>query len=99
MRDDGFLALQALYLLNSPFVHEQAARMAGRLIDREPDLGARIRLAYLMAYVRPPTAAESGRASAFLERYDQALAGENVPAARRCARVLVEPGPNAPGFQ
>ncbi len=83
VRDDGFLALHALYLLNSPVVHEQAARMAGRLIDREPDGPARIRLAYLIAYARPPTAAEAGRASDFLLHYDQALADENVPAARR----------------
>ncbi len=83
VRDDGFLPLHALYLLNSPFVHEQAAGFARRLIEREPDACARVRLAYLMAYARPPSAAEADRASDFLRRYEQALADENVPAGRR----------------
>ncbi len=82
VRDEGFLPLHALYLLNSPFVHEQAAGFARRLIDREPDTRARIRLAYVMTYARPPAQAETSRASVFLERYEQALADEGIPAGR-----------------
>jgi hypothetical protein len=83
VRDDGFLPLHALYLLNSPFIHEQSAGFARRLIDREPDARARIQLAYLMAYSRPPTSAEADRARGFLERYERVLAEEDIPAARR----------------
>jgi cytochrome c553 len=83
VRDDGFLPLHALYLLNSPFVHEQAAEFARRLIVREPDTRARIRLAYLMAYARPPSPADADRASVFLARYEQALADEGVSPDRR----------------
>jgi hypothetical protein len=83
VRDDGFLPLHALYLLNSSFVHEQAGAFARRLIDDEPDPQARVRLAYLMTYARPPAQAESARASAFLERYKRVLADENIPADRR----------------
>ena len=80
VRDDGFLPLHALYLMNSRFVHEQASGFARRLVDREPDARARLRLAYAMAYARPPSPAEADRAAAFLARYDRALADEGVPA-------------------
>jgi hypothetical protein len=83
VRDNGFLPLHALYLLNSPFIHQQSAGFARRLIDRERETPARIRLAYLMAYGRPPTPAELDRAAGFLDRYERMLAEEEVPAARR----------------
>jgi hypothetical protein len=83
VRDDGFLPLHALYLLNSPFVHDQAAGFARRLIAREPDPRRRVRLAYLLAYARPPSRSEADRSAAFLERYERALADEGVPIGRR----------------
>ena len=83
VRDDAFLPLQALFLLNSPFVHEQAGRFARSLIEREPDADRRIRLAYLRAYSRPPSDEEARRASYYLRRYETLLADEGVPADRR----------------
>jgi hypothetical protein len=84
VRDDSTVALQALYLLNSPLVHDQAARFAARLISDEPDPSARLRLAYLRAFGRSPTEDERHRASAFLGRYERSLAEEGIPA-DRCA--------------
>ncbi|QDV39097.1 PSD1 and planctomycete cytochrome C domain-containing protein [Tautonia plasticadhaerens] len=78
-RDSSTVALQALYLLNNPFVHEQAARFAGRLISDEPDPSGRLDLAYLRAFGRGPTAAERARAGRFLSRYEGALAAEGRP--------------------
>src|SRR5947207_15924186 len=83
VRDDAFLPLQALFLLNSPFVHEQAGRFARSLIELEPDPRARLRLAYLRAYARPPLGEEQARSGDYLQRYEQALAEEGVPADRR----------------
>src|SRR5207302_487625 len=50
VRDGSTVALQALYLLNNPFVHDQSRRFAGRLIAAESDLPARLDLAYLHAF-------------------------------------------------
>ncbi len=50
---------QALYLMNSPFVAEQAIRMTERReIDSEPSAEARIRALYRIAYQRDPSPAE-----------------------------------------
>jgi len=82
-RDNSTVALQALYLLNNPFVHEQSRRFAGQLISAEPDPSARMRLAYLRAFGRTPTEEERGRAVDFLSQYGRSLADEGVPADRR----------------
>jgi hypothetical protein len=83
VRDSSTVALQALYLLNNPFVHDQSQRFAGQLLLAEPDPSARLRLAYLRAFCRAPTEAEATRARAFLAEYERRLAAESVPADRR----------------
>jgi hypothetical protein len=82
-RDGSTVPLQALYLLNNPFVHDQARRFASRLIADEHDTASRLRAAYLRAFGREPTASERGRASEFLTRYGQSLAEEGTPVDRR----------------
>ena len=83
VRDRSTMALQALYLLNNPFVHDQARRFAGRLIAAEADASSRLGLAYLRAFSRPPTEAERDRAEAFSRDYERSLAAEGLPADRR----------------
>jgi hypothetical protein len=83
LRDSSTVALQALYLLNNPFVHDQARRFAGQLLASEPDASDRLRLAYVRAFGRPPTEAEQGQAAEFLARYEQSLDREGVSADRR----------------
>jgi hypothetical protein len=80
VRDGSTVALQALYLLNNPFVHDQSRRFAGRLVAAESDPTARLDLAYLQAFGRPPLESERARSNAFLARYEQSLAAEGVPA-------------------
>jgi hypothetical protein len=86
-RDSSTIALQALYLLNNPFVHEQARRFAEQLIAAEPDADSRLRLAYLRAFSRAPTQSEAQRANAFLARYEHSLVAEGVAADRRAAET------------
>ncbi|MFI5456347.1 MAG: PSD1 and planctomycete cytochrome C domain-containing protein [Isosphaerales bacterium] len=83
VRDRSSVPLQALFLLNSPFVHDQAARFARSLIEQRSDPQARVRLAYLRAYGRPPSAEENDRSIDYLRRYEQTLAAEGVAADRR----------------
>ena len=82
IRDEGFLPLQALFLLNSPFVHEQAERFARMLIEKEPNRAIRVHSAYLSAFGRPPTPKEESQALAYLTRYEKLLADEGVPSIR-----------------
>jgi hypothetical protein len=85
-RDGSTVALQALYLLNNPFVHDQSRRFAGRLLAAEPDEDARLRRAYLEALGREPAADESRRAAEFLSGYRRELAAEAaVPVERHAA--------------
>jgi hypothetical protein len=84
--------MQKLFLLNSPFIQEQARALAARLSAevKEGD-EARVRRAYELLYGRPPAADETRLALAFLarpepgspagmtrwERYAQALLAAN----------------------
>ncbi len=68
------VAPQALFLMNSPFVMEQAKHFAQRIQPQAADDSARIHHAYTLAFARPPTAAETRAALAFLARDTTALA-------------------------
>lgn len=57
------LATQSLYLLNSPFVHEQARLTAGRFFAEDDPIGA----VYGEILSRPPTAAERAATERFLD--------------------------------
>jgi hypothetical protein len=56
---------QALFLMNSPFVLEQARAMAARAND--PDSAERIAALYRLAYSRAPTADEQSLATEFVK--------------------------------
>lgn len=63
------VAPQALFMMNSEFVHRQAGRIARRLTMQHPDdPTARIHAAYDFCFARPPTATELRRAEAFIAR-------------------------------
>ena len=96
VRDGSSVPLQALFLLNSAFVHDQAARFARSLVKEQSDPDRRLRLAFLRVYARPPSAAEHDRAMGFLIQYQQALAAEGAASENRVieswsslARVLL----------
>jgi hypothetical protein len=58
--------LQALFLLNDPLVHEQASRVADRLVAGERADPARIARAYELLFGRPAAKEERVAAEAFL---------------------------------
>jgi len=72
------VSLQALFLLNNPMIHTASSGFAKSLLAAESDPAARLRLAFMRAYARPPSETELQRALAFLKRYDESLAEEGV---------------------
>lgn len=67
-RTTSTVSTQALYMMNSPFVMEQAARAAQKLLaEPAPDDGARVDKAYRLALGRPPTSRERQLALDFLK--------------------------------
>jgi hypothetical protein len=61
-------ALQALYLMNDPFVHEQARRFAARIMAERRDDGQRIERAFVLLFGRPPEAAEAAAVREYLAK-------------------------------
>jgi hypothetical protein len=83
MRSLSTVPSQALFLLNNPFVHEQADALAERLIRSATESQRRIELAWELAWNRPPTLVEAKRASCYLQDYAHALSETGTPAGRR----------------
>jgi len=72
--------LQALFLLNDPFVHEQARKFTARLIGACSDDHKRMELAFTLALGRPPGAEEIKAGDAFLSALREKLKGTKAPA-------------------
>jgi mono/diheme cytochrome c family protein len=75
-RSQTTVAPQALFLMNSPFVREQAKHLAARVHPLGEDDTVRIQKAYTLAFSRLPSAAEMRAARAFLERDAAELGGD-----------------------
>lgn len=60
--------LQALNLLNSAFVNQQAEMLVARLESERTEPAAKITRAYELCFGRPPTSAETSAASDFIVR-------------------------------
>ncbi|MEX2175504.1 MAG: PSD1 and planctomycete cytochrome C domain-containing protein [Pirellulaceae bacterium] len=86
-RDVTTVAPQALYLMNSPFVAQQARAMAERLLDRSDlsDDAARIDYAFRLALGRPADAEQIARSLEYLQDFEAGLASDEKPAAKRVA--------------
>jgi hypothetical protein len=72
--------LQALYLLNDPFIHEQSSRVAARLDSIPGDESDRIRHAYALLFSRPAKADEISAGKTFLATAARKLREEQLPA-------------------
>ena len=59
--------LQALFLMNSEFAHQQAVGIARRMADLPADVATRVNWAYQLIFGRPPSQQEIDRATAYLE--------------------------------
>jgi hypothetical protein len=82
-RNSTTTAPQALTLLNSEFVRKQAGHLAARVraeSKADPTPGGLVRTAWLIAYLRPPAAAEQRLAATFLETQTTALRGKSKDA-------------------
>jgi hypothetical protein len=73
-RDVTTVPTQALYLMNNPFVLQQAESMAKRVLAQEGlDQSGRIDLAYRLALGRSPSSAEKSKVASFLGDYRKSL--------------------------
>ncbi len=87
--------LQSLFLLNDPFVHEQARQFARRLLASRVDTPARLGLAYQIALGRTPDTTERESAQHFLAQVrdrlpaaDGSTEASEIAAWEALARVL-----------
>ena len=69
VRTSSTTPLQALYMMNDPFVHQQSEAFARRLLRSHPDEPSRIREALYLAYGRPATDDEIQTAMAYENEY------------------------------
>lgn len=70
-RDVTNVPMQALYLMNGPFVQEQAAALAKRLIQQSTTETQRLRRAFVLCFNRPPDKREQQLATAFFRQARQ----------------------------
>lgn len=79
---------QALFMLNSPFIRQQAQTLAKRILSRdEQDDAERIRQAYQLTFSRQPTPREIERARMFLADYQIALQADSQSATTTDLRI------------
>ncbi len=79
---------QALFIMNDPFIHDQSAKFAQRLINMSSDETVRLNAAFEAALGRPATADEIDAARLFEDRYINELAKTNAPESERPAIAL-----------
>ena len=84
MRQTSTVPTQALYFLNDPFFHTQAAAFADRLLELDDD-NQRIQRAYHILFQRVPNETELKTGKNFLQQYPT----EAVDRWRAYARVLL----------
>jgi hypothetical protein len=77
---------QALFLMNSPFVHERSGEFAARIARESETTPERIRRAYRLALGRAARDDEVARATSFLDRCAAEVEANGVSAAES-ARV------------
>ena len=93
-RPNTTVATQALFLLNSPFVKEQAAGLAQRLKKHQSaDERARINHLYLLTISRPASPGEVDTALTFLDQGAKELEGNRDAAwLQLCHAILSSNG-------
>lgn len=79
VRSSSTVPLQALYLMNNPFVHEQAEAFADRLLAGSKNPAARVTLAHELAWGRRPDASETQNGLEYLRRYGEELKRAGAP--------------------
>ena len=87
---------QTLFLMNSPFVHQQSEAFAARLIASVGDDEARVRQAFELTHARVPADSEVAKTVEFLKTYQQRLTDQGLSSEQQAvakwaalARVLL----------
>ncbi len=84
VRSETTVASQSLFMLNSPFVREQARALAERLLSEVNQTDEqRIERVHRLVFGRDPAPAESVQALGFLTAYITSAAGQSRPEASR----------------
>ncbi len=88
--------IQALFMMNNPFAHETAGKLADRVESAGPELSQRIDQAYRLVFCRPAEPDEIKMAQEYLAQVSEALKEAGVPAEQQphaafasLARVLL----------
>ena len=76
---------QALFLMNSPFVHERAREFAGRIMNQPGDDLTKIVWAFEMAHGRLPEQAAIEDAVTFVSAYRKKFQSQNIEEKQRAA--------------
>jgi len=71
---------QALFLMNSKFVHDQADGLAKRIVTAEKTTEQRVRLAFELGHGRQPSKSDFDTAVDFVTTYSQKFSDHNQPA-------------------
>ncbi|MCA9082122.1 MAG: DUF1553 domain-containing protein, partial [Planctomycetaceae bacterium] len=71
--------IQALYLLNDPFVHEQAQRVAERVLWSGSSTADRVQFAFELIFSRPARPEEIATAADFVQEATVLLKAQGVP--------------------
>ena len=77
-RNASTVPLQALFMMNSPFIRDASVAFAKRVMDSAKDGEGRIDRAYRLAFARPPAAAERAGAREYLQEYGSGLARNRI---------------------
>jgi hypothetical protein len=76
-RTDSTVPLQALFLMNNPFIQEESRLLAQRILNSRNEIRDQIAFATELVWARPPSDEETSKALAYIEKYKQALAGNS----------------------
>src|SRR5207302_10104628 len=74
---------QALFLMNNPFLLEQAEGLARRLISASSEPRQRIEVAFQLAWSRLPKPIEYERGAQYVDEYERQSALAGVPTRRQ----------------
>ena len=78
VRPRSTVPLQALYLMNNPFVQEQSAALARRLLRETCDIPRRLERGWELAWGRPPLPTEKARGSRYVADYAAAARASGI---------------------
>ena len=77
-RRSSTVPLQALFMMNSPFVRKASEAFAGRVIKHSDDEAERVERAYVLAFSRPATSVEKMESLEYLKQYRKGLAEAGI---------------------